>query len=117
MNIEEVKQNTMQALGITDANEVDYITESLLMDYLSASSDAEETESLDADMKSAPYGVYGNSLVYSGNFVYYKRNDKGTPNYGCGTGNWKWTKQAGDTIREIGSCSRGRKEYLLQRAN
>jgi hypothetical protein len=36
MNIEELKQETMMRLSITDRSVVDYITEELLIQYLDA---------------------------------------------------------------------------------
>ena len=76
----------------------------------------DEAELTDAEGKAATaYGVYGNSLTFIGNKVHYKRNDKGTPNYGCGTDGWIWTKKQGDTFDPGNKCRNGKYEYKMTR--
>lgn len=122
MKVSDVKNETAKFLNV-DSSEVDYITEELILDYFSNESnkDSFELGVSDAEMKESnsenllSYGRYGNSLVYSGNKVHYKRNDHGTPNYGCGTNNWTWTSKPGDTFKPLGKCPSGKREYLLNR--
>ena len=122
MKINDVKNETAKFLGV-DSSELDYITEELILDYFinDSKEDSFELGVSDNEMKAAKsedvlaYGRYGNSLVTKGNKVHYKRNDRGTPKYGCGTNNWTWTSKTGDTFKPFGKCSSGKREYLLKR--
>jgi hypothetical protein len=122
MKINDVKNETAKFLGV-ESSELDYITEELILVYFSdeSSEDSFELGVSDTEMKDSKsenllsYGRYGNSLVTRGNKVSYKRNDRGTTNYGCGTNNWTWTSKPGDTFTPLGKCSNGKREYLLKR--
>lgn len=121
MNLEDAKRETMEALGITDPEEVSYITQELLDEYQSGRSTAiekkagtspEESEAAGA-LSTVGYGAYGNSLVFLSGRVDYKAGPRGTPNYGCGTTAWWWRVDRGDTFTPQNDCSGGRKQYLL----
>jgi len=120
MDLNKVRQDTMAALGITDPNEVSYITQELLDDYQAGSLEVEKIAGISANECAAAgvaplagYGSYGNSLVFLPGQVKYKQGPRGTPNYGCGTDNWTWRADPGDTYTPQADCSGGRKQYLL----
>ena len=121
MDINNVKEMTMKALGITDPNDVSYITEELLNDYLTnvniieklSGTSPEECKAANTQNPLTGYGTYGNSLVFLTGKVNYKAGPRGTPNYGCGNDNWEWRSDPGDTFTPQASCSGGRQQYLL----
>ena len=120
MTVDEAKKATMAALGITDQNEVSYITQSLLDEYASKRTEIQKKGGTSPDECKAAgvspmvgFGAYGNSLVFTPGYVDYKAGPKGTPNYGCGTDGWRWRNDPGDTFTAQGDCSGGRKQYLL----
>jgi len=120
MSVEDAKRETMKALGITDPNEVSYITQSLLDEYKAKSNSMTKNAGTSPDECKAAgaqpmvgFGAYGNSLVFSSGRVDYKAGPRGTPNYGCGTENWWWRQDPGDTFTPQGNCSGGRQQYLL----
>ncbi|WP_045420901.1 hypothetical protein [Vibrio campbellii] len=114
MDINAFKDEVSKELKV-DIEELDYITE----EELKAFEDAidEDEDGLDAEgASSLRSGVYCNSLVPdsgTGGYLRYKRGKKGTNNYGCGTERYK-KKKDGTSYRQIGSCSGGRKKYLVE---
>ena len=113
MNINEIKKETANELK-GKVEELDYITEDLILDYFQNAKDEDMVET-DPEGKEllSRWGVYGNSITYSKDKVYYKRNDKGTSNYGCGTDSWSVGKNNAKYIIEKGRCSGGRKMYFI----
>ena len=113
MNIDEIKNSTAAALGVS-IEDLDYITEEEVLRLADA---AEETDDgLNAEgEKALQAGVYCNSIVYdpgSGGNIRYKRGPKGTPDYGCGSDPY-YISKVGTTVQQIGSCSGGRTKYLV----
>lgn len=118
MDIEEIKRETMKQLGLDSTEELEYITEEFLADIESGESEDPDNDLSDAEgIATSSYAVYGNSLVFLSGKVKYRRNDKGTPNYGCGSNKWTWTARRGDSFTpRRKKCPNGKKEYLLKRA-
>ena len=114
MKLNEVKTETASKLKV-NVSELDYITNELIESYEDAIEENEKDEiQIDGEVGILA-GVYCNSLTYdsgTGGYIRYKRGEKGTPNYGCGNNPYKLSK-TGTTVREIGSCSGGRKQYLV----
>jgi hypothetical protein len=90
------------------------LPEELIFDYFENSKE-ESIDDLDPEGANITgrWGVYGNSITYSTNTVHYKRNDKGTPNYGCGSDSWSVGKNNAKYIIQKGTCSGGRKWYFI----
>lgn len=114
MLVEEVKNETAKQLKIDLAN-LDYISEELIQSHVEAQEETEGEEIKIEESETLLAGVYCNSLTYDpgpGGYIRYKRGPKGTPNYGCGNESWKKSK-TGTTVRQNGSCSGGRTQYLV----
>ncbi|WP_036546757.1 hypothetical protein [Nitrincola lacisaponensis] len=113
MSIQTIIEETANALK-TNADELDYISEDLIIDYFLNSLDEDVSESDAEGEKTANrWGVYANSLTYSTNHVHYKRGRKGTPNYGCGNDSYRVGKNNARYIIEQGTCSGGKKWYFI----
>ena len=120
MTVEEAKKATIVALGITDLSEVAYITQALLDEYTAKRVEVEKKAGTSPNecqaagfAPTAGYGTYGNSLVFGSGYVDYKAGPRGTLNYGCGTDNWRWRTDRGDTFTPQANCSGGKRQYLL----
>lgn len=120
MDVDDAKRQTMEALGISDPEEVSYITRELLEEYQAQSTEVEKKAGATPEECKAAgasplagFGAYGNSLVFLSGRVDYKAGPRGSPNYGCGTDNWTWRVDRGDTFTPQGACSGGRQQYLL----
>lgn len=120
MTVDEAKKATMAALGISDQNEVAYITQSLLDEYASKRTEVEKKAGTSPDECKAAgvspmvgFGTYGNSLVFGADYVDYKAGPRGMPNYGCGSDSWHWKKDRGDTFTPQNNCGNGARQYLL----
>ncbi|MCF2874041.1 MULTISPECIES: hypothetical protein [unclassified Tenacibaculum] len=113
MNLDSIKNETAKQLEV-DTAELDYITDELILDFFNDSKTEEITdEGPEGEEIKGRWGVYGNSITYSQHKVHYKRNDKGTPNYGCGTDNWSVGKKHARYIIQNETCSGGRKMYFI----
>jgi hypothetical protein len=114
MNIEELKQETMMRLSITDRSVVDYITEELLIQYLDAKAVKEvKRQSVDENgypVENQSYVDYGHSLVFTRAYTYYSNGPQGS-NYKCGDQDqWQWRNDVGDEFTPIALC-RGNDYY------
>jgi hypothetical protein len=78
---------------------------------LDADSIEDQDDAIDAENSAASgkWGVYCNCLTIdsgTGGYVYYRRGDRGTPNYGCGTDRYRAPKSLARYIKQAGSCSK-----------
>ncbi len=108
MNIEELKQETMKRLNITDRSAVDYITEELLIRYLDATPvEAAERQSVDENgspVENRSFTTYGHKLVFTKDYVFYCNGPEG-PNFKCGDqDDWQWRNLPGDEFTPIAAC-------------
>jgi hypothetical protein len=89
MGIESIRNETAALLG-DKGGDGSYITDELISEF--------ERGSTEADVDAV--GVLGNHVVQTGQTVYWKSGERGTPDYGCQT-----------TRRWQASASRVRVEY------
>jgi hypothetical protein len=109
MKIENVKQETMLKLGLKDEEDVSYITEELLLDYLAEAELVEKAGAPSIDEEGNKiirgYTDYGHNLVFTKQFTYYSNGPTG-PKYKCGNQKrWKWRNDRGDEFSPQAKCS------------
>lgn len=120
-DIDKIKELIIAETGAS-VEDLEYVTEELVAELSDAvdedTSDPdglEEEEMVSKDGVRILAGVYCNSLTIdsgSGGYIRYKRGQRGTTNYGCGNRSYRVGKQ-GTRIQRLGSCSGGRKKYLV----
>lgn len=94
MEIESTRNETAGLLG-EKAGDASYITEELIGEFESDSTEADVDES----------GVLGNHVVRRRQTVYWKSGERGSPDYGCQTTR-RWQASASRVSVEYeGNCS------------
>lgn len=114
MDIDSIAAETAEQLGVS-RSDLKYITDDYILEMSKAEEEDENIDEETLDSGEKIRGVYCNSLTYdsgTGGYLRYKRGKKGTSNYGCGTDPYKKSK-AGTTVKQVGSCSGGRAQYLV----
>jgi hypothetical protein len=119
--IEELKTETKKALHLTE-EDVNYITEELVMNYFfneefadPKESDLKRLKEITGSIPKNAFSVaWGNSLIFSRTSVRYRSGTR-QGNYGCGDNPKIWQRKSGDGFQKLGTCAGGRDEYALVR--